>query len=302
MNSQREVVYKRRRNALYGDRLAVDVANMFMETSESMILDFQDARDFEGFRLEVIRIFSMNTAISQESFLKEKPEILAEKLYHEVGSFYKRKSEHIAQVAFPVINQVFENQGQQYENILIPISDGMKNMQLLVNLKKAVDSHGKEVVNTMERMITLAMIDDAWKEHLREMDELKQSVQHAVYEQKDPLLIYKLESFDLFRAMMGKVGKEISAFLLKGNLPTQQASDNQSKPSPQVTAASTPTPRPVSNLRMSRSDLPPSAINTQEQSRPTTVVNTDPKIGRNDTCPCGRGKKYKNCHGALVAE
>jgi preprotein translocase subunit SecA len=142
------------------------------------------------------------------------------------------------------------------------------------------------------------MIDDAWKEHLREMDELKQSVQHAVYEQKDPLLIYKLESFNLFRDMMGKVGKEISAFLLKGSLPAQESSGNQPA-APAIAAASAPAPRPAPQLRTSRTDMPlPSAESTQE--RPGTIVNTEPKVGRNDTCPCGSGKKYKNCHGAMV--
>jgi preprotein translocase subunit SecA len=296
MNSQREVVYKRRKNALYGDRLAVDVANMFMETCEMLIEDYQAIRDYEGFRLEVIRIFSLNTSITEDIFLKEKSNVLAEELYHETSSVYKRKSEHIAQLAHPVIKQVYDNQGQQFENILIPITDGLKNIQLLVNLKKAVDSQGREVVNSLERTINLAMIDDAWKEHLREMDELKQSVQHAVYEQKDPLLIYKLESFNLFRDMMGRVGKEISAFLLKGSLPAQE---NNQPAAPAIAAASAPVQRPAPQLRTSRSDVPlPSAAPTQE--RPATVVNTEPKVGRNDACPCGSGKKYKNCHGAMV--
>jgi len=299
MNSQREVVYKRRKNALYGDRLAVDVANMFTETCETLIEDYQLSRDYEGFRLEVIRIFSLNPSITEEVFLKEKSHVLAEQLYAETSAVYKRKSDHIAQLAHPVIKQVYDNQGQQFENILIPITDGIKSIQLLVNLKKAVESNGKEVVNSLERTINLAMIDDAWKEHLREMDELKQSVQHAVYEQKDPLLIYKLESFNLFRAFMGKVGKDISAFLLKGSLPAQQQDENNQPIAPKISAASTPAPRPVQNLRTSRTDLPPSALNTQ-QERPTTIVNTEPKVGRNDTCPCGSGKKYKNCHGALV--
>jgi preprotein translocase subunit SecA len=226
MNSQREVVYRRRRNALYGDRLAVDIANMVFDACESIIELNQDLRDFEGFRLEVIRVFSMDTAITQEVFFKEKVENITDRLYHEVMSFYRRKSEHIAQMALPVITQVYEGQGHQYENILIPITDGIKTIQVLVNLKKAVDSKGREVVHALEKMITLSMIDDAWKEHLREMDELKQSVQNAVYEQKDPLLIYKLESFNLFKQMLGDVGKEITQFLMKGNLPSQ----NQEQP------------------------------------------------------------------------
>lgn len=295
MNSQREVVYKRRRNALYGERLGVDIANMFAETCEVLVNDYQDMRDYDGFKLEIMRIFSLNTSITEDVFLKEKPDLLSDKLHREVEMVYKRKNEHISQLAYPVIKKVYEEQGQQYENILIPITDGMKTIQLLVNLKKAVESEGKEVGKALERTITLAMIDDVWKEHLREMDELKQSVQHAVYEQKDPLLIYKLESFNLFSDMIARVGKEISAFLLKGSLPASQGDSNQG-----VAAAAAPTPRPAQNLRMSRSDAPPTA-NNAEQSKPTTVVNTVPKVGRNEPCPCGSGKKYKNCHQPIEA-
>jgi preprotein translocase subunit SecA len=296
MNSQREVVYRRRRNALYGDRLAVDIATMVFEACESIIGEHQDLRDFEGFRLEVIRVFSMDTAISQEVFFKEKTDGLTDNLYHEVMSFYRRKSEHIAQMALPVITQVYEGQGHQYENILIPITDGIKTIQVLVNLKKAVDSKGREVVHALEKMITLAMIDDAWKEHLREMDELKQSVQNAVYEQKDPLLIYKLESFNLFKQMLGDVGKEITQFLMKGNLPTQ----NQNQEQPQATiapkAAPVVAPRPAPQLQTSRREVS-EMINTNAEAQRSTPVKAEPKVGRNDTCPCGSGKKYKNCHG-----
>jgi len=298
MNSQREVVYKRRRNALFGERLAVDIANMFIETCESLVQSYQDLRDYEGFRMEIIRIFSLNTSITEDAFLKEKPDVLSDQLYHEIDAVYARKSQHISQLAYPVIKKVYEEQGQQFENILIPITDGAKTIQLLVNLKKAVDSQGKEVGKALERMITLAMIDDVWKEHLREMDELKQSVQHAVYEQKDPLLIYKLESFNLFSDMIGRVGKEISAFLMKGSLPVSQGDGVQQ--APKVSAASAPVSRPSPQLRTSRSDLPP-LPQTSEVSKPQTVVNTVPKVGRNEPCPCGSGKKYKNCHQPLEA-
>jgi preprotein translocase subunit SecA len=294
MNSQREVVYRRRRNALYGDRLAVDIANMVFDACESIIELHQDLRDFEGFRLEVIRVFSMDTAITQEVFFKEKVEELTDSLYHEVMSFYRRKSEHIAQMAFPVITQVYEGQGHQYENILIPITDGIKTIQVLVNLKKAVDSKGREVVLALEKMITLAMIDDSWKEHLREMDELKQSVQNAVYEQKDPLLIYKLESFNLFKQMLGDVGKEITQFLMKGNLPTQ----NQDQPQATIAPKAAPivAPRPAPQLQTSRREVS-EMINTNAEAQRSVPVKAEPKVGRNDTCPCGSGKKYKNCHG-----
>ena len=296
MNSQREVVYRRRRNALYGDRLAVDIANMVFDACESIIELHQDLRDFEGFRLEVIRVFSMDTAITQEVFFKEKVEDLTDSLYHEVMSFYRRKSEHIAQMALPVITQVYEGQGHQYENILIPITDGIKTIQVLVNLKKAVDSKGREVVLALEKMITLAMIDDSWKEHLREMDELKQSVQNAVYEQKDPLLIYKLESFNLFKQMLGDVGKEITQFLMKGNLPTQNQNEDQPQATIAPKAAPIVAPRPAPQLQTSRREVS-EMINTNAEVQRLIPVKAEPKVGRNDTCPCGSGKKYKNCHG-----
>jgi len=267
---------------------------MVFDACESIIELHQDLRDFEGFRLEVIRVFSMDTAITQEVFFKEKVEELTDSLYHEVMSFYRRKSEHIAQMALPVITQVYEGQGHQYENILIPITDGIKTIQVLVNLKKAVDSKGREVVHALEKMITLAMIDDAWKEHLREMDELKQSVQNAVYEQKDPLLIYKLESFNLFKQMLGDVGKEITQFLMKGNLPTQTQEQPQAAIAPK--AAPVVAPRPAPQLQTSRREAS-EMINTNAEAQRSTPVKAEPKVGRNDSCPCGSGKKYKNCHG-----
>jgi len=305
MNRQREVVYKRRRNALYGERLAVDIANMMFETCENIVSEYQDLRDFEGFKLEVIRILSLDTAITHEDFLKSKSEILGEQLYKEAEAFYRRKSEHIAAVALPIIRQVYDTPGNTYINMMIPITDGLKATQIMVNMKRAAETGGREVVTAMEQSTTLAMIDDAWKEHLREMDELKQSVQNAVYEQKDPLLIYKIESFKLFQQMLGTVGKEITAFLMKGNLPTQDPNASQQAPAPRV-ALNVPKKQPAPQLKLSRSDAPPASLREPSANDSDTIVKqqpviADPKIGRNDPCPCGSGKKYKACHG-LTAE
>ncbi len=305
MNRQREVVYKRRRNALYGERLAVDIANMMLETCENIVVEYQDTRDFEGFKLEVIRILSLDTAITHEEFLKSKSEILGEQLYKEAEAFYRRKSEHIAEVALPIIRQVYDAPGNTYINMMIPITDGIKATQIMVNMKRAAETGGREVVTAMEQSTTLAMIDDAWKEHLREMDELKQSVQNAVYEQKDPLLIYKIESFKLFQQMLGTVGKEITAFLMKGNLPTQDPNAVQQAPAPRV-ALNVPKKQPAPQLKLSRSDAPPASLREPSANDSDTIVKqqpviADPKIGRNDPCPCGSGKKYKACHG-LTAE
>jgi preprotein translocase subunit SecA len=194
MNHQREVIYKRRRNALYGDRLAIDIANMIMETCEGIVGEYQDLRDFDGFKLEAIRVLSVDSEISEEQFLKDKSEKLSHQLYEEAMKHYQHKTAHIAELAFPVIQQVYQTQSAQFENMMIPVSDGFKTLQIVVNLKRSVENKGREVTSAMERFITLAIIDDVWKEHLREMDDLKQSVQNAVYEQKDPLLVYKIES------------------------------------------------------------------------------------------------------------
>jgi preprotein translocase subunit SecA len=295
MNAQREVVYKRRRNALYGDRLAVDIANMMVEAAESIAQEYQDTRDYDGFRLEVIRIFSIDTGISEDDFLKKKPEELADLLYHEAADYYARKSAAIAANVLPVITDVYEKQSATYENILIPLTDGIKGVQVLVNLKKGIETGGKEVIAALEKSITLLNIDEAWKEHLREMDELKQSVQNAVYEQKDPLLIYKLESFNLFKQMLGRVGKEITAFLMKANLPHQNANAPQVQARP---AMQTP-PRPAPQIRTGRSELAAPGPQTPQKAQP---VKAEQKVGRNDPCPCGSGKKFKNCHGIMAEQ
>lgn len=304
MNHQREVVYTRRRNALYGDRLAVDIANMIMETCEGIVNGYQDARDFDGFKLEVIRLLAIDTAITEQAFLKEKSDALSEKLYQEAQAHYQHKSAHIAALAHPVIAQVYETQSAQYENMVIPISDGQKATQIVVNLRKAYESQGREVIRAMERFITLTMIDEAWKEHLREMDDLKQSVQNAQYEQKDPLLIYKIESFKLFEQMLGKVAREITAFLMKGSLPVNNAPQQNAgvapaSPQPRIQQAPARPQAPPPQLRTSRDEF----VNQQaaEADARKEPAKAEPKIGRNDPCPCGSGKKYKNCHGLSVS-
>jgi preprotein translocase subunit SecA len=299
MNHQREVIYKRRRNALYGDRLAIDIANMIMETCESIVGEYQDLRDFDGFKLEAIRVLSVDSAIAEEQFLKEKSDKLAQLLYEEAMKHYQHKSAHIAELAFPVIQQVYQTQSAQFENMMIPVSDGFKTLQIVVNLKRSVENKGREVTTAMERFITLAIIDDVWKEHLREMDDLKQSVQNAVYEQKDPLLVYKIESFKLFEQMLGRIARDITAFLMKGMLPTSNPDQPQAAPAPQMRPAVAPRPVPAPALRTSRSEMPQRNEEPQQEIK-REPVKADPKIGRNDPCPCGSGKKYKSCHGQGV--
>ncbi|MFO7998886.1 MAG: preprotein translocase subunit SecA [Bacteroidales bacterium] len=282
MNAQREVIYKKRRNALFGERLAVDIANMIFDTSENIIVEAQDQGDFESLNFELIRTFGVEPPFDNQAFVDEKTEALTERLYSHVTRSYKEKNARIAASAMPVITEVYENSAQKYENIAIPITDGMKTMNVIANLKKSYETEGREVALAIEKGITLGIIDNAWKDHLREMDDLKQSVQGAAYEQKDPLLIYKFESFELFKRMIQRVNKEIISFLAKARLPIQDATQVQR-------AAHERTD--MSRLQTGRSDV---GAGGQRKVEP---VRVEKKVGRNEPCPCGSGKKFKQCHG-----
>ncbi|HAK00122.1 MAG TPA: preprotein translocase subunit SecA [Bacteroidales bacterium] len=283
MNAQREVIYRKRRNALFGERLALDIANTMYDTCEQIIVDAQEKGDYDAFEMELIKTFAIESPFEEKEFLEGKPEKLTEVLFAKATESYKVKNETITTSAYPVIQEVFQNSAQQYENIAIPITDGVKSLNVVANLKKAYESSGREVVNVIEKSITLAFIDNAWKEHLREMDDLKQSVQSATYEQKDPLLIYKFESFQLFKQMVHKVSKEIIAFLVKARLPIQRAD--------QVKRAAPSEKTDMSRLHAGRTDM---AGGARQKSEP---VRVEKKVGRNEPCPCGSGKKYKQCHG-----
>ena len=287
MNAQREVIYKKRRNALYGDRLPIDISNMMYDVSESIIQDHVESRDFEGFNLELIRTFGVESPVKEKEFFNFKAEEMADKVFDEVYQNYHHKSISMAEQAFPIIKDVYENNGNRYENIAIPITDGKKTLNIVAPIKKCYDTKGKEVIVSVEKSLTLALIDDAWKEQLREMDELKQSVQNATYEQKDPLLIYKFESFELFKTMIQNINKEISSFLCLGKLPIQDSS-NVKEGKVQHTD--------MSRLKTSRDEQLPTGNRTQSDEK-VQPVRVEKKVGRNDPCPCGSGKKYKQCHG-----
>ncbi len=286
MNSQREVIYKKRRHALFGERLAIDVANSVYDTCETIVNEYHDVKDFEGFNMEVLRVLAIESPIGAEDFTSLDAEEVLENLYHQAESTYTNKNDFIATKSFPIIKDVYENQSQQFENIVTPMSDGIKTLQVVVNLKRAYETKGRELVLGLEKSTTLLMIDDAWKEHLREMDELKTSVQNAVYEQKDPLLIYKFESFELFKRMVSDVNKEVVSFLMRANLPNE----NQQ----QIQQARVQTPQRQPQVQTNRKEQGA----TEDQPRPKPQpVRVEQKIGRNDPCPCGSGKKYKQCHG-----
>lgn len=287
MNAQREVIYKKRRHALFGDRLAIDIANMMYDAVEQIVQDFREARDYEGFRMEMLKVFALDPPVEEQEFLSGKEEKIIQELYQQIRENYKDKNERIREMAMPVIKDVYEN-NSQYENIAIPVTDGTKEMQVIANLKKAVEDDGQEVILAIEKGVTLRHIDNAWKEHLRELDDLKQSVQTATYEQKDPLLIYKFESFNLFKSMVQRTNKEIDSFLVKCHLPGRQADVRQ---------AQIPRRTDMSRLKAERTDLLSQANANTQQEQKVQQVRKEKKVGRNDPCPCGSGKKYKHCHG-----
>jgi len=296
MNVQREAIYGKRRNALYGDKLSIDVNNMFIDVADGIVVENQDARDYENFKSSLIRMFGVNLKINESEFFAEKADDVSEKLYDAAWSNYRINNEILAKKVYPIIKDVYENSGRRYDNIAIPFSDGKKTLNIVVPLKKAYDSGGKEVSVSIEKSIVLAIIDDNWKEHLREMDELKQSVQSATYEQKDPLLIYKLESFNLFKLLMERINKEIVTFLNQGRIPMGEEQNVKEAEQPQRTN--------LSNLKTGRDNNVPGQQQQQQgyhdpsaAKAVQTMVRTEKKVGRNEPCPCGSGKKFKNCHG-----
>ncbi|WP_059025713.1 preprotein translocase subunit SecA [Gabonibacter massiliensis] len=285
MNSQREVIYKKRRHALLGERIGVDIANTMYDVCEGLVEEYKEANDLEGFRLAVLKNLSVNYEITPEVFQKKSVADITEDLYRQMRETYTRKVESISRQAFPVIKNVFEQRGELFKNIIVPFTDGMKMYNVVTNLEKAYHSGGEELVRAYEKSIMLAHIDDAWKEHLREMDDLKQSVQNATYEQKDPLLIYKFESFNLFKSMVDKINKSVVSTLMKGQIPFE---------APEEVRQAEERRTDLSKMKTGRSDMAPQANREQRKQEP---VHVGPKVGRNDPCPCGSGKKYKNCHG-----
>ena len=286
MNKQRNVVYKRRKNALYGERLNIDIADMIYDTSEVITASNKTGDNFKNFEFELIRYFSTSSPITEDEFKKLSVQDISAKVYKAVLAHYQSKTSRSAEVAFPVIKNVYETQGDKFERILVPFTDGVKTLNVSTNLKAAYESEGKSLVTDFEKNITLAIIDDAWKTHLRKMDELKQSVQLAVHEQKDPLLIYKEESFGLFRNMVADMNKDIISFLFKGELPVQE--QDQISEEKQVAKKENYTESKAevlnSDERAAQNRAAGAAASQQQQPQVTeTIVRDAPKIGRNDT-------------------
>lgn len=296
MNAQREVIYTKRRNALYGQKLELDITNMLHDLCTELVESFQEQRNFAEFKLECLRLFAHEPSFSENDFLNGKSDNVIDQLYDELYNHYRSKTKHLSQDAYPVIKSLYESRGADIDQIGVPFTDGIRGMQIPVNLKRAYETEGAEIIRTLEKFASLWIIDDEWKEHLREMDELKQSAQNAVFEQKDPLLIYKLESFNLFKAMLSRVNKEVLSLLFKAYIPAQQAQQMDAAPVQQ---------RKQERLQTSRTDDLAEAEKAMAQARASQTgeapkvqqVKGVVKIGRNDPCPCGSGKKYKSCHG-----
>jgi preprotein translocase subunit SecA len=301
MNSQREVIYKKRRHALFGDRLEVDILNTMYDVIENLVSEYQGNGMFDEFNMELIRLMSMESPVEERDFNNMKVDELVDKIYQEMVATYARKMEIIAKQAYPVIRDVFERQSHMYTNIVVPISDGKHIFQIVTNLEKAYKNQGKELVKSYQKQTVLSTIDDAWKEQLRELDDLKQSVQNATYEQKDPLLIFKFESFNLFKVMISKVNRQVISILAKGHIPIMESQ-------PPIREAQERKGLDLSKLSTSKQDASSSSISSNRapeaprEQRPVQPIHVEKRVGRNDPCPCGSGKKFKLCHGKDLAE
>ena len=283
MNYQREAIYSRRRNAISGEKIEIDLQNMMKDTA-ALFVDRCKGLPFEEFEVSLMALLSIDSGLDEATYEKAKPAEIEDRIDEHMQEVYRRRMDALVERLYPIIKDVFEKQGTMYQNIAIPISDGRKQMTLSVNLERAYNSEGREIAKTLSKNIILYQIDEHWKEHLREMDDLKQSVQNASYEQKDPVVVYKLESYNLFASMLETLNQDVLSFLFKAFVPLQ---DRPQQPQRAV--------RPQTD--MSRFQARHSDLSTNGEQKANAPVKVDKQVGRNDPCPCGSGKKYKQCHG-----
>jgi preprotein translocase subunit SecA len=287
MSAQRKAIYRKRRNALYGDRLDIDIDNMFYDLCENTVATYSKV-SYQEFELELLRLIGIETPVDEATFKQLNAAELTERVYATLRETYDRKCEKIARMAYPQVKHVFETMSQQYKNIVFPLTDGRRQMQLIVNLEEAYQSEGRAISKYFERNVLLSKIDDEWKEHLREMDDLRTAVRNAQYEQKDPLVIYKLESYELFRNMLMRLNEEALDLLMRMDVPLEQQiqSTNQEDHQNNYDKAQTSNQEAIANSAPAAPEV--------EKKQPVVV---EQKINRNDPCPCGSGKKFKQCHG-----
>ena len=291
MNAQREVIYTKRHHALLGERIGIDIVNMMYDAVQAMIESHSQNSDYDALKEDVFKTFAIEIPFDKTAMRSEKNERLVDMLYDAVIAAFKRKTDNMVAVANPVIKQVYENQGDRYENIMIPITDGKRMYNISCNLKEAYESESKAINKAFQKAILLYTIDEAWKEHLRDLDQLRQSVQNASYEQKDPLLIFKLESFGMFKDMIDTINRKTVAILMRGQIPVREPE--------QVREAAPEVRQDYSKYRTQKDQVggSSSAASAQQAPQRPEPIKVGPKVGRNDPCPCGSGKKYKNCHG-----
>ncbi len=295
MNIQREAIYKKRNNALSGERLSVDLNNMFQSLTESLIYNHRETGNFESFRSDSLRMLGFDPEIMPDNFATQKEESLLADFQAQVSEFYDRKAAKTVEVLLPVIKNVYEQEGHKYKRIAIPFTDGRANpLPIAADLEKAVKSDGKSIMEDIEKAVSLSCIDDEWKEHLRSMDELKESVQAASFEQKDPLVVYKMEAYTLFEELIYRINERVSSYLSKGRLLIEQDQRSLQEAKEQKTDLSK-----VQTNRRPEDQAARAAAEgvSRSKSKPETFVRTEKKVGRNDLCPCGSGKKFKHCHG-----
>ena len=300
MNQQRNLIYAKRRHALMGERIGVDITNMIYETAEGIFNDARQAGDFEGLKFDVMQTFAIEVPFDEDTFFHGRKSELSEQLAEAALESFKRHMDKLMQIADPQIQYVYETKGQMYENILVPITDGKKVYNIAVNLKAAAETHSKEVVKEFEKRMLLYVIDDEWKEHLRQLDDLKQSVQNASYEQKDPLLIYKLESFNIFKQMLDALNRRALAILLRGQIHVQEPDKvQQAQQQRRMDYSRYRTQKDaVAQAAQASGQAAAAGHDTRAQQRPEPI-HVDKKPRPNDPCPCGSGKKYKQCHGRM---
>ncbi len=301
MNAQRVKIYKKRKNALFGDRMDIDVDNMFYELCSSVV-SFNGQGTFQDFELELVRLIGIDSPIDEAEFLSMDKGLLVDKVYQGMREQYDRKCDKIAAKALPQIKHVYETMSNKYKNIVFPLSDGRREMELIVNLEDAYSTQGKIISKSFEKNIILSKIDDEWKEHLREMDDLRSAVNNATYEQKDPLVVYKLESYELFKSMMNRLNEEAVDLLMRMDIPIEQQlkSTNQDEKQSNYEKSQTNSDRTSSTSLpqfQGRQGFQQAIENSMPQQEKKQPIVVDPKVGRNDACPCGSGKKYKQCHG-----
>ena len=288
MSAQRKAIYKKRHNALFGDRLSLDIANMLYDVADSIVYNFPHTTEFEEFTFELFRVLGIESPVSEEEFSTLNKNVISDMVYNAVMVHYKQKNDRIISRAYGQVKSVYENHNNTFENILFPLSDGVKEMQMIVSLKEAYETNGNALITAFERNVTLALIDDEWKEHLREMDELRTSVQQAVYEQKDPLIVYKLESFELFKSMLSRLNLQTVESLVKMDIAYEQESIQSTNRAAEI--------QNHYEKAQLGSGIEDAEVLEEEVIKKQPIV-AEPKIGRNDLCPCGSGKKFKQCHG-----